>query len=82
MATLNVAVTDATSGAGIPYTLVQVGGLSDSTGVDGTASFDVPLNSSQVVKVRHSAYRPWTTTVQVSSDPTNVKVQLQRVALG
>jgi hypothetical protein len=82
MATLVVAVTDATTGAGIPYTMVQAGSLSDSTGLDGTASFDVPLNTTQVVKVRHNAYRPYTASVSVNSDPTTVKVALQKVALG
>jgi hypothetical protein len=82
MATLVVAVTDATTGAGIPYTLVQVGGLSDSTGLDGTASFDVPLNTVQVVKIRHNAYRPYSASVSVNADPTRVNAALQKVALG
>lgn len=81
LANLVVTVKDATTGAVIPYASVDVGGVGLSTGLDGTAVFVVPLNSSKTVKVRILAYRPWSRTVSVPSERTELTASIEKAAL-
>ena len=82
MATLIVKVSDAATGNALPYVNVQVDGLSDSTGLDGTCSFGVDLGKTYTVKVRNIYYRPFSVSVQINQDTVTVNAQLQKATLG
>ncbi len=81
MAKLVITVKDASTGAVIPYVSVDVGGVGLSTGLDGTAIFDEPLGSSKVIKVRMVNYRPWTKSVSVDFERTEVTANMEKAAL-
>lgn len=81
MARLVVTVRDATTGAVMPYTHVEVDGVALTSGLDGTAVFEVALGTTRTVKVRHTAYRPWTRTVPITAERVEVSADLEKAIL-
>ena len=76
-----VTVRDAATGAPLPWTSVQVDGLSESTGLDGVAVFEVALGATKTIKVRHTVYRPWTRSVSITAERVEVSADLEKVIL-
>lgn len=81
MATLVVKVTDAASGAALPYIHTEVDGMVLTTGLDGTCSFGVNQGTTYTVKVRAVQYRPFSVSVPITQNTTTVNAQLQRSSL-
>jgi len=81
MATLVVKVTDAASGAPLPYVHTEVDGMVLTTGLDGTCSFGVNKGTTYTVKVRAVQYRPFSVSVPITQDAVTVNAQLQKAAL-
>ena len=81
MARLIVQVKDAVTGAPIPWAFVQVDGLSESTGLDGVATFEVALGATKTIKVRHTVYRPWTRSVSITAERVEVLADLEKAIL-
>jgi len=61
---LIVQVVDARTNVPIPWTFVQVDGFSLSTGLDGTAVFELPTGW-YTIRIRHAAYRPYTRKIHL-----------------
>jgi len=82
LAKLVIIVHDAGTQVPLPYTQVDADGSVLTTGLDGVCSFDVTLGKAVVVKVRHSYYRPWSSTVQVNTERFEVSCDLEKAILG
>ena len=81
MARLVITVRDAVTGAVLPYTHVEVDGLSESTGLDGVAIFEVALGATKTIKVRHTVYRPWTRSVSITAERVEVFADVEKAIL-
>lgn len=81
MATLVVAVSDATTGAPLSYVHTEVDGMVLTTGLDGTCSFGVNMGKTYTVKVRNVFYRPFSVSVPITQDTVQVSAKLQKAAL-
>jgi len=68
LARLNVKVLDSYSRTPLPYVYVEIDGRVLNTGLDGVATFDLPAGLSYTIKVRQVAYRPWTRTIQITTE--------------
>lgn len=81
MARLVVSLRDAATGAVLPYTYVEADGIAQTTGLDGTATFELPLGRTVIVRVRHVAYRPWSQSVSMTTERVEVPANLEKAIL-
>lgn len=64
---------------GLPYVLVQVDGLSTSSGLDGSFSIDVPSGRTYSFKVRTLLYKPVTQPINVAEERTYDLGEIQMI---
>lgn len=82
MARLSVRVVDAATKSPIPWTFVQAGALSDSTGLDGTVEFEVPVCQSVTIKARNVAYRPFSRSFHATEERRyEIEIPLEKAIL-
>lgn len=79
MPRVKVTVVDADTGRPIPWVFIQLGALQSSTGLDGSAEFEVSPGTYRLA-VRHTEYAPLTQDVTVARD-TSLRIGLRRITL-
>ena len=79
---LTIKLVDATTKAVLPYTHIDVGGIVTTSGLDGSAQFDVDVCKSVVIRIRHVAYRPFSRSFHATEDrPYEITVELEKAVL-
>lgn len=81
MAKLVVTVRDATTKAMLPYIHTEADGVVLTTGLDGTCVFEFPLGKTVTIKARSPIHRPWSRSVSVTAERTEVEVALEKAIL-
>jgi len=81
LARLVVTVRDASTGAALPYTHVEADGVVLTAGLDGAAVFEVALGATKTIKVRHTAFRPWSRSVTIMAERVEVPADLEKALL-